>query len=164
MAINLKKNKIYSFLFVVLMFTACGEAVLFSEYQTLEKSQWKSGDKLSYNFTIQDTISAKNLFINIRNTEAYSYSNLYVITSLQFPNGTKIVDTLQYEMTDEKGAFLGTGFANLKENKLFYKEAKVFPEFGEYTFTIYQAMRKQGEVMPIEVLEGIQDVGFSIEN
>jgi gliding motility-associated lipoprotein GldH len=62
------------------------------------------------------------------------------------------------------GLFLGKGFSNIKENKLFYKEAKIFPTKGEYQFIIYHAMRKQGEIEPISTLKGIQDVGFSIEN
>lgn len=104
------------------------------------------------------------MFINIRNNSQFEYSNLYVITSLQFPNGKEIIDTLQYEMADATGQFLGQGFTEIKENKLFYKEQKVFPESGKYTFSIYQAMRKNGETKPIAELKGIQDVGISIEN
>ena len=104
------------------------------------------------------------MFIHIRNNSQYEFSNLYVITSLQFPNGKEVIDTLQYEMADATGRFLGQGFTEIKENKLFYKEQKVFPELGKYTFGIYQAMRKNGEVNPISSIKGIQDVGISIEN
>jgi len=89
---------------------------------------------------------------------------LYVITELLFPNETVIIDTLQYEMADETGKFLGVGFTEIKENKLFYKEKKAFPVSGEYMFNVRHAMRKNGAIIPIEFLKGIQDVGFSIEN
>jgi len=39
----------------------------------------------------------------------------------------------------------------------------VFPESGTYRFNIRHAMRKNGEVNVIPFLEGVQDVGFSIE-
>jgi gliding motility-associated lipoprotein GldH len=67
-------------------------------------------------------------------------------------------------MTDKTGRFLGEGFTEIKENKLFYKEKKAFPISGKYTFNVRHAMRKNGDVKPIEFLKGIQDVGFSIEN
>lgn len=157
-----KKNNVIIFL-VLLFFSSCTNDVIYTDYKSLENAEWKSNQKISFSFAVKDTILAKNLFIKIRNTEEYPFSNLFVITSLKFPNGTKVVDTLQYEMTNEYGEFLGKGFT-VKENKLFYKEAKVFPQIGNYEFSVYQAMRKQGEIKPIPVLQGVQDVGFSIEN
>ncbi len=66
-------------------------------------------------------------------------------------------------MADALGMFLGNGFSELKENKLFYKERKVFPVSGNYSLTIRHAMRKNGELKAIERLDGVRDVGFSIE-
>lgn len=161
----LQKNSVFLFLgLLVLTFSFCSNKTIFTEYQSLSNSIWKANEKKIFQFEIKDTILPKNMFINIRNNSQYEYSNLYVITSLQFPNGTEIVDTLQYEMADVTGQFLGQGFTEIKENKLFYKEQKVFPESGEYTFSIYQAMRKNGETKPVAELKGIQDVGISIEN
>ncbi len=65
----------------------------------------ESKENISFEFDVIDTISPKNLFINIRNNNEYAFSNLYLITELNFPNGTKIVDTLQYEMADKSGNF-----------------------------------------------------------
>ena len=67
-------------------------------------------------------------------------------------------------MADKKGAFLGDGFTEIKENKLFYKEKKAFPISGKYIFNVRHAMRKNGKINSIPYLKGIQDVGFSIEN
>lgn len=103
------------------------------------------------------------MFINIRNNAAYSFSNLFLITALEFPNGKKIIDTLEYEMTDVSGAFLGKGFTDIKENKLFYKESVVFPMSGDYLLTISQAMRKSNATEGMKMLNGIIDVGFRIE-
>lgn len=157
----LKRNSLL--VCVLCLCFACSNNIEFTEYKTLSNSTWNINEKLTFNFQVSDTISPKNLFINIRNNQEYEYSNLYVITELVFPNNTQIVDTLQYEMADETGRFLGSGSSSIKENKLFYKENKVFPNTGSYTFSIKQAMRKNGEVAPLESLSGIQDVGFSIE-
>lgn len=164
MVANRKKNINFLLLFFsIFFFISCGGDIEFTEYKTLQNSTWKAYEKVNINFTIEDTISPKNLFLNIRNNQDYGYSNLFIITNLKFPNGTEVIDTLQYEMTNKNGEFLGNGISSIKENKLFYKESKVFPEKGNYEFSVYHAMRKQGEVIPIENLVGIQDVGISIE-
>lgn len=162
MLVTPKRNSVYLLLFLLVI--SCAENIEFSQYKSLENSSWKISETLTYQFDVTDTISPKNLFIHIRNNQEYEFSNLYLITELNFPNKTKIVDTLQYEMADEIGRFLGSGSATNKENKLFYKEKKIFPVSGEYTFSVRHAMRKNGEINPMETLDGIKDVGFSIEN
>ncbi len=70
--------------------------------------------------------------MNLRNTSDYKYSNLFLIIDTKFPNGKVVTDTLEYRMTKPNGEFLGTGFADIKENKLWYKENIVFNEEGDY--------------------------------
>ena len=66
-------------------------------------------------------------------------------------------------MTTPSGEWLGTGFGELKENKLWYRENIRFTEAGEYEVNIQQAMRKNGETEGIESLDGVTEVGFRIE-
>tara|TARA_B110001454_G_C12630563_1_gene396756 strand:- start:336 stop:773 length:438 start_codon:yes stop_codon:yes gene_type:complete len=143
---------------------SCNDKIDFNQYKSIDTKGWEANKKVSFEFDVKDTILPKNLFINIRNNSEYEYSNLYVITELIFPNETTVVDTLQYEMADETGRFLGVGFTEIKENKLFYKEKKAFPTSGKYIFNVRHAMRKNGAIDTIEFLKGIQDIGFSIEN
>jgi gliding motility-associated lipoprotein GldH len=163
MEIVLKKNRGLGFLIVLLFLVSCSDNVEFTQYKSISNSSWQANKNIFFEFTVEDTILPKDLFLNIRNNNEYPFSNLYLITVLNFPNGDKVVDTLQYEMTDGKGKFLGSGFTEIKENKLFYKEQKVFPTSGKYLLNIRHAMRKNGEVEIIPFLEGVQDVGFSIE-
>lgn len=150
---------------IVLFFliNSCTNISEFNQYKTIENASWQTNKKIVFQFEVLDTISPKNLFVNIRNNNGYQFSNLYLITALSFPNETKIIDTLQYEMTDNLGNFLGDGFTEIKNNKLFYKENKVFPITGSYTLSVRQAMRKNGEINPMPFLKGINEVGFSIE-
>ena len=144
-------------------FTSCDANRVFDEYKTISENSWNNKEPVHFKFEVLDTISKNNLFINLRNNNEYSFSNLYLISHLYFPNGKEIVDTLQYEMADTNGKFLGLGIFEIKENKLFYKENVQFPISGVYTVDISQAMRKNGETNGIENLQGITDVGFRIE-
>lgn len=164
MTIILKKNSFLIILFSLFLLFSCNDKIDFNTYKSINNEGWKANEKVLFEFDVKDTLSPKNLFINIRNNNDYQYSNLYLITELIFPNETIVIDTLQYEMADETGEFLGTGFTEIKENKLFYKEKKTFPISGKYMFSVRHAMRKNGVINPIEFLKGIQEVGFSIEN
>ena len=160
----LKRNSFSIVLISLFLLFSCDDKTDFNQYKSIDSEGWKANESVFFEFEVKDTISPKNLFINIRNNSEYAFSNLYVITELIFPNETKVIDTLQYKMADKNGKFLGTGFTEIKENKLFYKEKKAFPFSGKYTFNVRHAMRKNGDVKPIEFLKGIQNVGLSIEN
>ena len=104
-----------------------------------------------------------NIFITLRNNEHYPFRNLFLITTLQFPNGETVKDTLEYDMAKPTGEWLGKGITSLKENKLWYRESLLFPMAGEYLFSIEHAMRKRGETQGIEQLPGVTDIGIKIE-
>lgn len=157
------RNKLLLILCIALSLTACDSKRVFDEYVSVSTQSWNSDNPVLFTFNVQDTINKKGLFINIRNNKKYAFSNLFLITHLNFPNGKKIVDTLEYEMTDVAGNFLGKGFTEIKESKLFYKENVVFLSSGDYSISIAQAMRESGKTEGIEKLEGITDVGFRIE-
>ena len=148
---------------LLLLFAACNSNLIFSEFKANPGGDWSHEDVKEFIFTKEDTISRFNLFINIRNDNEYPFSNLFLITDLNFPDGTVVRDTLEYEMALPDGKWLGKGYGSLKENKLWYKENIVFPLSGVYTLKVAHAMRQNGTVEGISELEGITDVGFQIE-
>lgn len=160
---TIKKNSIIAVIITVFCLVSCDSNRVFDEYKSVDVNGWKAENKKVFNFSIQDTLARRNLFINLRNNNNYSFSNLFLITKMKFPDSQEIIDTLEYDMADVTGKFLGKGFTEIKENKLFYKENITFPVSGDYEVEISQAMRKNGEVEGILVLEGITDVGFRIE-
>lgn len=149
----------------LVLFTACDSNQVFDEYQSVPK-QWKKDNIKEFNFQAPDTINHYNLFVNLRNNYDYKYSNLFLIVKMNYPNGKISADTLEYEMANPDGTFLGTGFTDVKENKLWYKgydKPFVFSENGDYKVSIQQAMRENGKTNGIENLQGILDIGFRIE-
>lgn len=157
------RNKFFLAILFVLTFIACDSKRVYDSYISVSDEKWEINKKITFPFIVRDTINKRNLFINIRNNNKYPFSNLFLITELEFPNGKKVIDTLEYEMADASGKFLGNGFTDIKENKLLYKEHVFFPLSGNYSVSISQAMRKNGETDGVEALKGITDVGFRIE-
>ena len=135
---------------------------MYDEYKTISKT-WKKGDVVPFTFKAPDTTNSYNLFLNIRNNNDYEFSNLFLIVGLKTPDGNKTIDTLEYEMTTPRGEWLGTGFSDIKENKLWFKEQFLFPKNGEFTLSIEHAIRKNGDTRGVAELKGITEVGFRIE-
>ncbi|MCD8407028.1 gliding motility lipoprotein GldH [Tenacibaculum dicentrarchi] len=157
------KNSLVIFFLAVFVIISCDSKSVYDTYSTLPEGSWNKNNAIVFTFDIKDSIQKKNLFINLRNNEDYAYSNLFLITQLRFPDGELVVDTLEYDMTDVNGKFLGKGFSGVKENKLFYKENITFPTTGTHIFKVAQAMRKNGKIEGIKELKGITQVGFRIE-
>lgn len=156
-------RKLALFTILILSLSSCTKNITFSQYQSLKGDEWYQNDVLAFEIPIKDTVSYYNLYINLRNTDAYPYSNLFLIARMTFPDRKQVTDTLEYEMTDVKGNFLGEGFSDIKENKLFYKEKIKFNKSGKYFFEVKQAMRKANEIEPVNPLKGVSDVGISVE-
>ncbi|MCF6350117.1 MAG: gliding motility lipoprotein GldH [Flavobacteriaceae bacterium] len=149
---------------ISILFISCTNNTIFTKYKGIENNKWHKDSIISFNYNTTDTISKNIVYINLRNDKNYAFNNLFLITTVEFPNKTKIIDTLEYEMADVKGHFLGTGFTDLKENKLVYKTNIRFPIVGEYQFSVQHAMRKISEENGIDFLNGITDVGIEIEH
>ena len=150
---------------LLVVFTSCDSNQVFDQYQSVSK-QWNKGEIIEFNFQAPDSLNPYNLFVNLRNNNAYKYSNLFLIVELNYPNGKVITDTLEYEMAKPDGTFLGSGFSDVKENRLWYKGYEkpfVFTENGQYKVNIQQAMRENGNTNGIENLQGILDIGIRIE-
>ena len=146
----------------ILFFISCDSNQVYHKYISVGSS-WKLEDPIAFEVGDIDSLGVYDAFITLRNDNRYPYSNLFLITEMQYPQGRTITDTLEYEMAYPDGEWMGTGFGDIKENKLVYKEGIRFRESGVYTFKVQHAVRKNGNVIGDENLEGITEVGLRIE-
>jgi gliding motility-associated lipoprotein GldH len=153
------KNSFFILLPLIFL-SSCDKKRVFDEYKTVG-SAWHKDSIITFDLPILDSTKRYNLFINLRDNNNYQYSNLFLIVSIEKPNGYTKVDTLEYQMASPDGTLLGNGFTDIKESKLFYKEKVRFR--GKYKVSIKQAVRETGKVPGVELLEGITDVGLRIE-
>lgn len=163
---NLKSNFLYFcstllFCIVFLLLVSCDKKRVFDEYHSVGKS-WNKDSIVSFELPAVDTIKQYNLFLNIRDNNDYPFSNIFLIVSMQQPDKTTKVDTLEYQMANEEGMLLGEGFTDIKDSKLVYKEKMKF-KAGTYKIQIKQAVRQTGKIAGVEKLQGITEVGFRIE-
>jgi gliding motility-associated lipoprotein GldH len=156
------KNSII-FILVLFLIISCDKKRVFDDYKSVGKT-WHKDSIVSFELPKVDPKKFFSLYVNIRSSDAYPFNNLFLIVSLEHPNRTIKVDTLEYQMANPDGTLLGDGFSDIKESKLFYKDKVNFTQKGVYKIHIKQATRQTGKIEGITSLPGITDVGFRIES
>jgi gliding motility-associated lipoprotein GldH len=144
------------FIVITVIFTGCDEEKFFDENVSIPNDKWPSDREVVFKVDIQDTVSPYRFFINVRNSDAYRYSNVYFFLVTEFPGGGMSRDTIELTLADKTGKWLGKGTGQYRDNRVFIRENIQFPRSGEYTLRLNQAMRK-------EILEGISEVGIRLE-
>ena len=143
-----------------ILLISCDKKRVFDEYKSVG-SAWHKDSIITFDLPVLDSTKRYNLFVNLRDNNNYPFNNLFLIVSLEMPNGFTKVDTLEYQMANPDGTLLGNGFTDIKESKLYYREGVKFR--GKYKVYIKQAVRESGKIPGVQELEGITDVGFRIE-
>lgn len=138
------------------MCIGCVNTSVFEQNQSIEKARWEAENALRFEFIANDTLANHNVFLNVRHTGNYAYSNLYLFVTTQAPNGRLHIDTLEFTLANTTGKWIGKGIGDVYDLRMVYKKNIRFGQQGKYSFKIEQAMREP-------VLDGIADVGIRIE-
>ena len=141
--------------------SSCEDSKLMMEYKNFT-DRWPAKEKAVFKIKPYSKQEV-NLIIYIRNDYRYPFSNLFLIASLREGNELLIRDTLEYKMADAKGNWLGSGFMELKESRLWWRENFEIPDKKTLTAEIEHAVRFNGVEDGIDGLDGIVGVGLSLE-
>jgi len=154
--------KIFFAGFFIMLFLSCQNNIVFEQTKDIETDGWHKDSIVSMRYQPLDTTQLYDLFFLVRNDNSYPYSNLFLISTIE-NDKHKITDTLEYEMADAKGNWLGSGMSDLKESKLIYKKKYRFKDTLPVNFQVQQAVRKTGNTMGDDILPGIKTIGIIIE-
>jgi len=141
---------------LLLFFASCDSNRVFENNTSINNNNWRINQVVKFDVKITDITHRNNLYINIRNSGAYNFSNLYLFIKTNMPNGKTISDTLECILANEQGKWLGRGTGHILDNQIPFKKNILFPDTGTYHFEIEQAMR-------METLPEIYDIGLRIE-
>jgi gliding motility-associated lipoprotein GldH len=116
---------------------------------------WSYVNRVRYDVKIEDETIPYNLYMNLRVTGDYRYSNIYVLLS-QSSGSKKAVTRYQFPLANTDGEWLGSGSGNLYSYQLPLRSQYKFPAKGTYHFEIEQNMRDNP-------LHEVSDVGLRVE-
>lgn len=139
----------------VLLLVGCN-GPLFHRTEEVPNKIWEIQHNISFEVTVEDTMSSYDFYIDLRNDGTYPYSNIFMFVNTTFPSGKTARDTVECILADPSGRWLGKGIGDIWDNHILFKDHVHFPNAGTYTFEFEQGMREPE-------LKGVLDLGICIE-
>jgi len=154
----IKKTQI---LLLILGLMACDSSRIFEKNISINQNVWGLSQTPTFQFQNTDTIANANLFLNIRHTSQYPFSNLWTFVNTTSPKGSTSIDTIECVLAQKDGKWLGSGLGDIWDFQTKIGTIQL-EEIGLYNFKVEQAMR-HGNLAKIENLPGVMEVGLRIE-
>lgn len=140
----------------MLFLNSCTDPNMIVDQNTpIDNHNWSYANTVKNEVKIDDPSIKYNIYINLRVTGEYKYSNIFV---LLHKSGPKLKGTTRFEikLADLDGEWLGQGSGNLYSYQVPIMTDFKFPEKGTYTFSFEQNMRDNP-------LHEVNDVGIRVE-
>lgn len=122
----------------------------------IDNQNWSYVDIVKYDVTIDNPNTYYNLYLNLRVSGDYKYSNLFVLFHTSGPALQPTTTRLEFKLASTDGEWLGTGSGNLYSFQIPFLTNYKFPAKGIYHLAIEQNMRDNP-------LHEISDVGLRVE-
>lgn len=154
----MKNNHYFIGLWLLFLVSGCGFKSMYEGSVDIPKEEWNKNQVIKFEIPVTDTINGYRVVVNVRNSNEYPYSNIFLFLTTYAPNGKSIKDTLEMTLADDRGKWQGKGFGGIWSTDVpLRRNATIrFPASGTYKVEVVQAMRD-------EVLKGIKDIGIRIE-
>ena len=153
------RTRLYIFGFLMMVaITSCNFDSIYEKSEDIPNEEWNKNQVMTFEIPVTDTINGYRIVVNVRNSNEYPYSNLFLFLTTYSPKGNSVKDTLEMTLADDKGKWLGSGFGGVWSTEAPLRNNMVirFPSSGVYKMEVVQAMRD-------DVLKGIKDIGIEVE-
>jgi gliding motility-associated lipoprotein GldH len=152
----MKLGRIICTLLIAVFTLSCTSNSVYDKYENIPDFEWNQGKIFRFEVDITDTTHTHNVFVNVRNSGDYAYSNLWLFVKTISPDNEVDEQKIEVKLADETGDWYGSGFGDIFDLKVPFKQKMVFPKSGKYVFEIAQGMYDHK-------LKGIVNVGIRIE-
>jgi gliding motility-associated lipoprotein GldH len=153
----MKKYILITFSIIIALFTiSCDSNKVYESNVEIPDSAWDTAQVAVFQFGIEEKTIPYNLKINVRHTQFYVAQNLWLFIKTTSPSNKVQYDTLNCQLADDKGKWLGDGMGEIFDLNQTYKQNIGFPETGQYKIEIKHGMRMPKVPM-------IMEIGFRVE-
>lgn len=159
---KVKRIKIQVYAVLVLLLTVPYGCHKTDRLNTFEKHVaipgylWNYAFHPSFDVDITDTSARYNIYVTIRHTNDYPFSNLWVLITSDYSGEKPITQRVELPLADREGRWLGSGIDNIYDQRISIQQNARFNKTGLYHFSFEQNMR-------VDDLPHVMSVGLRIE-
>jgi|SRR5690606_1777249 gliding motility-associated lipoprotein GldH len=140
---------------VGLLVLSCTDTAVVDRHISIEDRAWHYDNQPEVAAHITDAAKPYNIYLNLRHTPSYRYSNIFVLVHQSGPGSRDTTERIELRLAEPDGRWLGRGGGSLYTHQHLIKEQVRFPDTGVYRFRLEQNMRENP-------LHGVADVGIRI--
>ncbi|WP_212001018.1 gliding motility lipoprotein GldH [Chitinophaga sp. HK235] len=109
------------------------------------------------NILPEDTANLYDIYVNVRHSDAYPYSNIWLLVGTRYPNDSIPKEQrVELPLADINGKWHGNGIDDIYEHRVLIQQKALFNKPGTYKFTFEQNMRQNP-------LPHVMNIGLRIE-
>lgn len=142
-------------LFIVFI-QGCTDTAVLDTNTAIANRNWTYSEKIRIPVTISDATRSYNIYMNLRHTADYKYSNIFVLIHQTGPGMKPLTERKEFKLAYPDGEWLGSGSGNFYTYQLLFRENYRFPAKGTYVFVLEQNMRDNP-------LREISDIGLRVD-
>jgi len=133
---------IASLVLIVTIAVSCKSIDLYEKTADIPGHAWDNSFRPSFDFNIKDTTGLYQVYLVLRHTEKYRYTNIYLNLYIQ-PPGQDTSIRIQRDLTLATNAegWLASGMDDIYEHRIKLGDPQTL-KAGNYKFTLEQIMRE----------------------
>jgi gliding motility-associated lipoprotein GldH len=135
---------------------ACDEGRIFEENKRIPTDSWYYKSLVPFDVNITDTQKRYNVYVNVRISSDYKYSNLFLWVNTTNPQRKTDQRRVEIKLANEAGKWLGKGLGDLYDYQFPVFQNISFGTSGLYQFELAQNMRD-------DTLRHVKSVGVRVE-
>jgi gliding motility-associated lipoprotein GldH len=149
------KTIVFTFIGFCLV-TSCDRGRVFDENKTITDNQWYFKNRIPFDVQVTDTNKLYNVYVNLRVTSDYKYSNIFMWLYTTNPEKKTDQRRIEIRLADDDGKWLGSGLGDLYDYQFPVLQQIKFPTNGFYRFELEQNMRD-------DTLMNVKAAGIRVE-
>src|SRR4051812_27717133 len=104
---------------MAVLFSGCMPSPYYQQTYPVPENAWQSRYVPVYKFEISDTTAAYKMFFLIRHTDAYPFSNIWLIVSLKQPGDSTFRKVrIEIPLAEQSGKWMGRGMGEIWEQMM----------------------------------------------
>ena len=140
----------------LVLLTGCDPGRIFDSSAEIPKYIWDSSFSPEFEVEIADTGMLYNVYVNVRHTKFYQFSNLWVMIYTTLPDSSVFKKRVELELADKEGKWYGDCLGDICDIQVPIQQRAFFNQVGKHKLKVEQIMRT-------EELPFVMSVGFRLE-